>query len=109
MSHPVRTAVVRVRPCTWIIWCRKMPTKPIAASIGHARAGGMNDSRLTVRMMTSTATPSPNRVKMSVTGETSRSAAFVATKETPQRTMAVKAASLAAADWVTVLGTSLSA
>src|SRR5688572_729890 len=59
---------------------------PISASCFHAFRGGSSRTSAS-----NTSAPMTNRQKISVTGDTSRRAAFVATNEIPQKTMAMKA------------------
>src|SRR5437868_6988814 len=70
-----------------------MPTKPIKASAGQASRGGKNAPPRHETITSSRTVPSAKRVKMSAMGVISRKAAFVATKEIPQRMTAPRAAS----------------
>src|SRR5688572_32503264 len=60
--------------------------KPISASEPHASRGGNCRT-----MASSTTDPMTKRMKISVTGATSARAAFVATNDTPQKTIATPA------------------
>src|ERR1043166_6369562 len=72
-----------VSPKACSIWWKKMPTKPIKARAGQASLGGKGFSPFSARILKSSAVPKAKRVKIKVTGESSRSAAFVATNEQP--------------------------
>src|SRR5581483_1776759 len=63
-----------------------MPANPISMSVGQASRGG------SLRTINSNSTlPIANRGVMSVTGDTSRNAAFVATKDMHQKMTAMSA------------------
>ena len=89
--QPACTAVVSRMPKAWSSWWKPTPTKPISASGPHESRGGTSGRRRAASVASSSAVPSAEREKMSVTGEISRSAALVATNEIPQRTTARKA------------------
>src|ERR1044071_1051817 len=70
----------------------KTPMKPINANEAHVVLGGRMPEPWRLTMISRSATPSANRVKISVGGDISRRAALVATKEMPQKTTARRAA-----------------
>src|SRR5438552_10758726 len=69
-----------------------MPKKPMTIRKGHELRGGRDCPPRSRTIMSSSATPRANRVKMSVGGEISRSAALVATNEMPEKITAARAA-----------------
>src|SRR4051812_17260643 len=70
----------------------KIPMNPINANAGQALRGGSTLAPCRHRMISKSPRPSAKRVKISVGGDISRNAAFVATNEIPHRTTATRAA-----------------